>query len=498
MNSSFYIASRIPSKGGLKILRTDLSQENKKYIEEKCLDIAVLHHKNALMIYPLGNGFVTALAKRRPPNQVESRIHEDIHGYITNMDVFTKGILPLVETIESSYYDWEIEEVESIPEERLSFKREEISKQKSFTDQLQAEERVGLFFSLYSMLQERKKIHLIVPEERVRAVQAACYEILPYPWRTKLYTISFGECTQVSPDMILTAEKFELQYDAALQYERVSFKHFVQTSLETERCKEFPYLCWLLCQNSEDRNNIYDAIQKISVKIIEKDKEENTKRVLRTLDFFDLIAGLIANSKNGVHCDKRLIRRFEKINSDVVQNILLQTFPFLVDKSIGKSVEQEKFDGFREDCHNRYVEQCLRYINSESPTNSIFRELRGYYYGRDKEEWEQFQNELRKVLENCPLYPDKKEYREILFLAYENYRGEATGHLEKTVLSAPYDLEGIFTHVRRKAKSERQYQRYVVDVLKEYNSIFRIFISERKITSLLKEKLLFIPSVHSD
>lgn len=497
MNSSFYIASRIPSKGGLKILRTDLSQENKKYIEEKCLDIAVLHHKNALMIYPLGNGFVTALAKRRPPNQVESRIHEDIHGYITNMDVFTKGILPLVETIESSYYDWEIEEVESIPEERLSFKREEISKQKSFTDQLQAEERVGLFFSLYSMLQERKKIHLIVPEERVRAVQAACYEILPYPWRTKLYTISFGECTQVSPDMILTAEKFELQYDSALQYERVSFKSFVQTSLEKEKYKEFPYFCWLLCQSSEERNNIYDVIQGISEKISERDEEENTKEMLISLDFFDLIAGLIVNSKNGAHCDKKLIQKFEKINSDVVQNVLLQAFPFLVDISVGKNVEQGETDGFREVSY-RYIEQCLRYINSKLSMSSIFREIRGYYYERNKAEWEQFQNELRKALENCPLYPDTKQYREILFLAYENYKGSAARCFEQAVLSAPYDLEGIFTHVRRKAKSERQYQRYVVDVLKEYNSIFKIFISERKITSLLKEKLLFIPSVHSD
>ena len=96
----YYLASRIPSQGGLKIVRTDedFPKSYEEYIEEKCLEIFVPEYdRNAVLIHPLGNGdIVTALARKVESSRWESRVHENIHGYVMDTEAFSRQLLPLL------------------------------------------------------------------------------------------------------------------------------------------------------------------------------------------------------------------------------------------------------------------------------------------------------------------------------------------------------------------------------------------------------------------
>ena len=96
----YYLASRIPSKGGLKIIRTDedFPKSYEEYIEENCLEVFVPEYDcNAVMICPIGNGdVITTLARKVESSRWESRVHENIHGYVTNAEIFSRQLLPLL------------------------------------------------------------------------------------------------------------------------------------------------------------------------------------------------------------------------------------------------------------------------------------------------------------------------------------------------------------------------------------------------------------------
>ena len=119
-------------------------------------------------------------------------------------------------------------------------------------------------------------------------------------------------------------------------------------------------------------------------------------------------------------------------------------------------------------------------MKNDYPMSPLFQEIREYYFGRNrKREWCVFQNKLRRELERLPLLTKRKEkYVTLLFLAYENYRGKIRRY-DQNVIPAPYDLEGMMLFLRQKTKSEREYRRYVVEVMRQYNVIFEIFMSER-------------------
>ena len=124
---------------------------------------------------------------------------------------------------------------------------------------------------------------------------------------------------------------------------------------------------------------------------------------------------------------------------------------------------------------------CLEYMKNEYPLNSLLQEIREYYFGRErKRQWGVFQNKLRRELERLPLLPKRKEkYVTLLFLAYENYRGK-TRRFDQNVIPAPYDLEGMMLFLRQKTKSEREYMKYVVEVMKRYGEGVAVYMPVRK------------------
>lgn len=479
-NEHYYLASRIPSKGGLKIIRTDedFPKSYEEYIEGKCLEVFVPEYDhNAVMIHPLGNGdIVTALARKVESSRWESRVHENIHGYVMNKGTFSRQLLPLLaasdKVFDNCFYDWNVEEAEKLDESKLRFHPSERKPriENKFLDSIENEDREAFFYSVYGTIAENEKIHLIVPRGLSRMLQAACYEILPFYCRNRLSTVSEGEVLQSDANIILTNDR-ELKYQKAGRHKRMELDAFIRRGM-TLRRKGIPYFHQLLGEESEKREEIYEYIAKI-LEPLYKDKE--SEHILMSLELYDLLADIIINTDGGKYCDERLSQRVEDIRHLSVQKIIKSCFPCL-----RKTKEEIKTIQTGEERLDSQIGMCLEYMKNDYPMSPLFQEIREYYFGRDrKREWGLFQNKLRRELERLPLLPKRKEiYVTLLFLAYENYRGK-TRRLDQNVIPAPYDLEGMMLFLRQKTKSEREYRRYVVEVMRQYNVIFEIFMSER-------------------
>ena len=483
----YYLASRIPSKGGLKIIRTDedFPKSYEEYIEEKCLEVFVPEYDhNAVVIHPLGNGdIVTALARKVESSRWESRVHENIHGYVMDTGAFSRQLLPLLaasdKAFDNCFYDWNVEEAEKLDESKLRFHPSERKPriENKFLDSIENEDREAFFYSVYGTIAENEKIHLIVPLGLSRMLQAACYEILPFYCRNRLSTVSDGEVLQSDVNIILTNDS-ELKYQKAGGYKRMELDAFIRRGM-TFRQKGIPYFNQLLGEESEKREEIYEYIAKILAPLCE-DKE--SEHILMSLELYDLMADIIINTDGGKYCDERLRWRVEDIRHLSVQKILKSCFPCLC-----KTKEEIKTIQTREERLDSQIGMCLEYMKNEYPLNSLFQEIREYYFSRErKREWCVFQNKLRRELERLPLFPKKKEkYVSLLFLAYENYRGK-TRRFSQNVISAPYDLEGMMLFLRQKTKLEREYRKYVVEMMRQYNVVFEVFMPMRKCRSLLR------------
>ncbi len=483
----YYLASRIPSKGGLKIIRTDedFPKSYEEYIEEKCLEVFVPEYDhNAVVIHPLGNGdIVTALARKVESSRWESRVHENIHGYVMDTGAFSRQLLPLLaasdKAFDNCFYDWNVEEAEKLDESKLRFHPSERKPriENKFLDSIENEDREAFFYSVYRTITGNEKIHLIVPHGLSRMLQAACYESLPFYCRNRLSTVSEGEVLQSDANIILTNDS-ELKYQKAGGYKRMELDAFIRRGM-TLRQKGIPYFNQLLGEESEKREEIYEYIAKI-LEPLYKDKE--SEHILMSLELYDLMADIIINTDGGEYCDERLRRRVEDIRHLSVQKILKSCFPCLY-----KTKEEIKTIQTREERLDSQIGMCLEYMKNEYPLNSLFQEIREYYFSRErKREWCVFQNKLRRELERLPLFPKKKEkYVSLLFLAYENYRGK-TRRFSQNVISAPYDLEGMMLFLRQKTKLEREYRKYVVEMMRQYNVVFEVFMPMRKCRSLLR------------
>lgn len=484
----YYLASRIPSKGGLRIIRTDedFPKSYEEYIEGKCLEVFVPEYdRNAVMIHPLGNGdIVTALARKVESSRWESRVHENIHGYVMDTEAFSRQLLPLLATsdkvFDNCFYDWNIEEAEKLDESKLRFHPAERKPrvENNFLDSIENGDREAFFYSVYGTIIENERIHLIVPNGLSRMIQAACYEILPFYCRNRLSTVSEGEVLQSDANIILTNDS-ELKYQKAGRYKRMKLDAFIHRGM-TLRQKGMPYYKQLLGEESRKREEIYEYIAKILEPLYEDKKSEH---ILMSLELYDLLADIIINTDGGKYCDERLSRRVEDIRHLSVQKIIKSCFPCL-----RKTKEEIKTIQTGEERLDSQIGMCLEYMKNDYPMSPLFQEIREYYFGRErKREWGVFQNKLRRELERLPLLPKRKEtYVTLLFLAYENYRGK-TRRFDQNVIPAPYDLEGMMLFLRQKTKSEREYRKCVVEVMKRYSERVAVYMPRRKVWNVLNK-----------
>lgn len=484
----YYLASRIPSKGGLKIIRTDedFPKSYEEYIEGNFLEVFVPEYDcNAVMICPIGNGnMITTLARKVESSRWESRVHENIHGYVTNAETFSRQLLPLLaapdKVFDNCFYDWNVEEAEKLDESKLRFHPAEGKGgvENKFLDSIETGDREAFFYSVYQTITENEKIHLIVPHELSRMIQAACYEILPVYCRNRLSTVSEGEVLQSDVNIILTDNR-ELKYQKAGTYKKMELEAFIRRG-KTLRRKSIPYFNQLLGEESGKSEEIYEYFAEILEPLCEDKKSE---QILMSLELYDLLADIIINTDGEKCCDERLRRRIEEFRHLGVQKILKSCFPCLCETK-----EEIKTIQSGEERMDSQIGLCLEYMKNEYPLAPLFQEIREYYYRRErKREWGVFQNKLRRELEQMPLLPKRKErYVALLFLAYENYRGK-TRRFDQNVIPAPYDLEGMMLFLREKAKTERGYRRYVVEVMKWYSERVAVYMPRRKVWNVLNK-----------
>ena len=205
-----------------------------------------------------------------------------------------------------------------------------------------------------------------------------------------------------------------------------------------------------------------------------------------SLELSDLLAVIIIRPNGRTYCDERLSRRVEDIRHLGVQKILKSCFPCL-----RKTKEEIKTIQTGEERTDSQIGMCLEYMKNECLLSPLFQEIREYYFSRErKSEWRVFQNKLRRELEQMPLLPKRKErYVALLFLAYENYRGK-TRRFDQNMIPAPYDLEGMMLFLRQKTKSEREYRKYVIEVMRQYNEGFVVYVSEKNIQTILRKMKL--------
>lgn len=500
----YYLASRVPVRGGLIMLRTDndFPEAYKAEIEENCLEIYVPeYNNNAVMIYPLENGsMVTAFAKKVGSSRWETRVHENIHGYVMNVEDFSSQLLPqlLSKQFEDHCCDWKVEEVSDLNEETLYFKnvQEKIEEYENFIDSLNDEKKIKFFCSIYKVIVTKEKVHLIVPEELIRTVQKACYEILPYSFRNKLCTVSNGECTQIAADIILSGE-VQLQYQDPRKYKRMNLETFFQWGSEYEK-EHFSYFRQFLLKKTEELNEFYKYIENF-----EEDLDVTKPEEL--MEIVDVLADIFENMKGRESCNPRLIRRFKRLRSSKVKSALRRRYPCFSQENLEKMQKRRKEKEMDTEVKRRgekdtdeKIEMCLNCLRSRDPIKIIFQDVRKYYHDKEESDWIKFQNKLRHELEFVPLLSERKEkYVSLLFLVYENYNGQVT-RSNREVLSAPYDLEGMLRFLKSKAASEREYMKYVEEIFRQWNEIFTIYIPEKKVKSVWKRIRLGIESCLED
>ena len=84
--TNYYVATRIPSQGGLVIAETNPSfpDEWKEKIEKRCMEVIVNDGtRSALSICPLGDGQIAvSMARKVVGSRLEKREHEAVRGVV--------------------------------------------------------------------------------------------------------------------------------------------------------------------------------------------------------------------------------------------------------------------------------------------------------------------------------------------------------------------------------------------------------------------------------
>lgn len=223
-SKDYYIATRNPSLGGLKIIETnkEFSEMLKKEISDNCLElISPDYEQHPLAIYPVDDTFVVSISFKVAGDKYESRPHEVIHGIV----VQNTELEDVIETMEESdidrvflnkYFDVQDREWQSYASN---------SALQLFLNDMGAKRVLGLYHAVRDVIKNKRKVQLLVAKGKERIVQAACYSVLSPTLRKQLFTISNGECTLRDADILITKS---IKYQNAEKYETMSFLEFVK------------------------------------------------------------------------------------------------------------------------------------------------------------------------------------------------------------------------------------------------------------------------------
>ena len=224
-SKDYYIATRNPSLGGLKIIETnkEFPEMLKREISDNCLElISPDYEQHPLAIYPIDDSFVVSMSFKVAGDEYESRPHEVIHGIVVQNEEFES----ITEIIAENEID------RTFSNEKFGFCDKDwqsLYTNKNalqlFLNNMGATRILGLYHAVRNVIENKKKVQLLVAKGKERIVQAACYSVLSPTLRKQLFTISNGECTLRDADILITKS---IKYQNAEKYETMSFMEFVK------------------------------------------------------------------------------------------------------------------------------------------------------------------------------------------------------------------------------------------------------------------------------
>ena len=486
MTNNFYLASRVPKQGGLVIVRSapDLPAAYKEEIQNNCLEICVTEKDtNAVMIYPMKDQNLNLVLAKKVENGIwESRIHEDMHGNILSEETFDESVLLQLpeENFDQSFYQGRMEDSETYSDEELVYQPQKVENGRldAFWGNLKKNEIVAFFYAVYGVLKKEERIFLQVPPENRRVLQAACYDILPCHSRTRLFTISGGECIQSKAHIFLGEQ---LQYAARGEYKSMDWKSFLQKGIAVykQEKKEVKFFHRFLALDPAERRKRYKIIRE---KIRDIQADEMEMKYLDSPEFYNLF--LYANQcVEKTEAEQEKVReQVESLSSLKIQEWFRQEFSYLEKMHRPLDIEEVK-----ETEAEAKIRLCREYIVYSKQNNPVS-EIRSFYFQEKREkEWEEFQEGLRQMLQNLALNSRKKErYVTILYLAFEEYSGVCI-HPDSGLAQAPYDLKGMVAFIEEKVKNKQKRKQYKEEIIFQYASVFLGLGEEKENRSIINE-----------
>lgn len=227
-SKDYYIATRNPSLGGLKIIETnkEFPKMLKREISDNCLElISPDYEQHPLAIYPIDDSFVVSMSFKVAGDEYESRPHEVIHGIVVQNAEFESITEIIAEneidrTFSNKNFGFCDKDWQSLYTNKNALQL--------FLNNMGATRILGLYHAVRDVIQNKRKVHLLVAKGKERIVQAACYSVLSHTLQMQLFTISNGECTLRDADILITKS---IKYQNVEKYETMSFMEFVKEGI---------------------------------------------------------------------------------------------------------------------------------------------------------------------------------------------------------------------------------------------------------------------------
>lgn len=231
MRTNYFVATRVPARGGLVIVETNSSfrTEWKNAIQRNCIELIVNdENRSALSICPLNAEWMAvSMARRACGSRLEKREHEAIRGIVISMkemdalaERFPDGAL-----LEPLFFP----EGSRVVEEQGQWTGIERSvlqarHEMPHTGKLSVKDMIGLHKAVKEVTKQGYHVQLAVSEEMEMQIQMLCYAAAEPEQMRKLYVISNGECTLADAHILITKE---IHYQNAGKYRRMTLGEFI-------------------------------------------------------------------------------------------------------------------------------------------------------------------------------------------------------------------------------------------------------------------------------
>ena len=243
MRTNYFVATRVPARGGLVIVETNSSfrGEWKETIQKKCMELIVTDEKrSALSICPLNAEWMAVIMARRTcGSRLEKREHEAIRGIVISMKE--------METLAERFPDGALLEPLFFPEGNVvieetgqwtGIERSELQRKKGNLPaaEFSVRDMIGLHKAVKEIVKQGRHVQLLVSEEMEKKLQIMCYAAAEPEQMRQLSVISNGECTLMDAHILITKD---IHYQDAGKYRSMTLGELIGFGYSIKEKKTF-------------------------------------------------------------------------------------------------------------------------------------------------------------------------------------------------------------------------------------------------------------------